>query len=527
MGTCINPGIDGFMTVRNGRYIDKSGLIATMNSKIDTTEKLICFSRPRRFGKTVAAKMLCAYYCKGYDSKKLFDDLEIANDPGYNEKYEDYLNRYNVICLDIAGMLSVSSPDNLVKEVNSLINKELKESFDQCVDLQETIDKSLYNIAYKTGEKFIAIIDEWDAPIRDSRGTSDTRREYMELLRLLFKNTVITDKVFAGVYMTGILPIAKDGSQSALSEFREYSMLYPDELTKYIGFTEEEVKRICEETHMNFDTMKLWYDGYSFDRIKSIYNPYAIMEACRTGMYRSYWKMTSAADSLLDYIDMDFGGLSKAVTELMAGLSVKIDVDGFQNTVSDFKTKDDVLTLLVHFGYLSFDEKNETVRIPNEEIRIEFSKALRRSNHKETLQRVLESDKLIDSTISMDENTVARIIQKIHEEETAPLTYNNEQALRGVLKLAYFSYKDKYSRFEELPSGKGYADLVYIPKRDSHVPALIIELKWNKTAEAAIDQIKDRNYAQAVIDYSEDILMVGINYDEKTHVHTCKIEKFV
>ena len=526
MGTCINPGIDGFKTIRNGRYIDKSGLISVMNSKLDTTEKLICFSRPRRFGKTVAAKMLCAYYCKGYDSRELFEDLKIATDSECNVRFEQNLNKYNVICLDMASVLSITTSDNVVKYLSELIKKELIEYFGDIVNPAENIDKILYNIVDETDNKFIAIIDEWDAPIRDSEGTVRTRAEYMEFLRMLFKNTVLTDKVFAGAYMTGILPIAKDGSQSALSEFREYSMLYPDELTEYIGFTEEEVRNICSESNMDFEMMKLWYDGYRFERQESVYNPYAILEACRTGMYRSYWKMTSAADGLLEFIDMDFDGLSKASAELMAGVEVKIDVDGFQNTVSDPRSKEDVLTLLVHFGYLSYDEKNEKVRIPNEEIRIEFSKALRKSKHKDTVQRVLESDKLIDSVIEMDEKAVATEIQKVHEEETTPLYYNNEQALRSVIKMAFFSYKDRYIRFEELPSGKGYADMVYIPKKDAHIPAIVIELKWNKDEKTALDQIKEKNYVESVEKFAESILLVGINYDENTHEHTCGIEKW-
>lgn len=392
MGNYINPGNSGFSEIRNDIYVDKSGLISLINQTIHTPRRLTCISRPRRFGKSFAAQMLCAYYGKTCDSAELFDDLEIANDT----QYQKHLNQYDVIYLD----------------------------------------------------------------------------------------------------MTGILPIKKDGSQSAISDFWEYSMIKPRQFGKYVGFTKEEVKRLCKDYGSDFD---------------------------------SYWTQTSAAESLMGYISLDFDGLGRTMAELIGGVKVKVNTDGFANDLVTFRDKNDVLTLLIHLGYLAYDENTQKVYIPNEEIRLEFAKTVRQVKRNDTIRRVRESDQLIEDTIHGREEAVARQIEKIHEEESA-LHYNNEQALRSVIKRAYFSYGDEYLLFEELPAGVGYADLVYLPKKNSMLPILVIELKWNQSAKGAIAQIKDRRYAKTFKEYGSDILLVGISYNRKAlageRKHWCKIEKY-
>ena len=253
------------------------------------------------------------------------------------------------------------------------------------------------------------------------------------------------------------------------------------------------------------------------------------MKAVVMRKLRSYWRMSSAADALEDYIAGDFDGLFQAVLELLGGFHVPVDTDGFNNDVATVKNKDDVVTLLIHLGYLVYDEAEGTVRIPNEEIRIEFSKSVRGVKSTEALKRMRESSQLILDTVQMNEEAVAAQIEKIHAEVADPLHYNNEQALRSVIQIAYYSYPDYYLKFEELPSGDGYADIVYFPKCASRMPALIIELKWNKSAEGAIAQSKDKRYVDGLKDYGGDILLVAINYDkdakDRKRKHTCIIEK--
>lgn len=524
LGNYVNIGNEGFARIRNDVYVDKTGLIGLINQTIDTSRCLTCISRPRRFGKSFAAKMLCAYYDKTCDSSGLFDDLLIAGD----EQYRKHLNHYDVIYLDMTGVIGEASITDIVPYIQRNVVRELAEQYPK-LKIVEGFAATLANAAEIAGNKLVMIIDEWDAPIREAKNQPDLQRKYLEFLRALFKNSGMTDKIFAAVYMTGILPIKKDGSQSAISDFKEFTMIKPRKFGEYVGFTEDEVKKLCREYNSDFEQMKQWYDGYGFRGIKSIYNPNSVMEALRNDDFDSYWTQTSAAESLMGYINLDFDELGRTAAELVGGVEVKVDTNGFANDLVTFRNRDDVLTLLIHLGYLTYDEKAQKVHIPNEEIRLEFARAVRQVRRDDTIRRVRESEQLIEDTVHGKEEAVAGQIEKIHEEE-ASLYYNNEQALRSVIKRAYFSYGDEYVMFEELPAGAGYADIVYLPKKDSVFPALIIELKWNQSAEGAIAQIKNKRYPEALKGYGGKILLVGISYDRETPAgkrkHQCRIEVY-
>lgn len=524
MGIYLNPGNRGFEEIRNDVYIDKTGLIGLVNQSINTPRRLTCISRPRRFGKSFAAQMLCAYYDKTCDSSALFDDLEIAQD----EHYLLHRNQYDVIYLDMTSIIGATDKSDIVSFIIRNVTQELVTVYPE-LKVEEAFFATLVNAVVLAGNKFIMIIDEWDAPIREAIHQPGGQRGYLEFLCSLFKNSGATSKIFAAVYMTGILPIKKDGSQSAISDFKEYSMLKPRKFGAYVGFTEEEVKKLCQDHDADFVKMKQWYDGYEFRNVGSVYNPNSVMEAIRNDDFDSYWTETSAAVSLMGYISLDFDGLSKTVAELIGGISIEVDTNGFANDLVTFRNRDDVLTLLIHLGYLAYDEETQKVHIPNEEIRREFAKTIREVKRDETVRRVRESDQLIYDTVHQNADAVAAQIERIHTEETAALFYNDEQALRSVIKLAYFSYKDHYLKFEELPAGDGYADIVYLPKKNSMLPALVVEMKWNKSARGAIAQIKDKRYPDAICKYGGEILLVGINYDKDAPAgkrkHTCVIEK--
>ena len=524
MGNYLNPGNSGFARIRNGLYVDKSGLIRLINQTIDTQECLTCVSRPRRFGKSFAAKMLCAYYDKSCNSEELFRDLSIAGDAGY----WTYLNRYDVIYLDMTGVIGEASSGDIVPYIQRNVLRELTEQYPG-LKAEEGFVPTLANGVEEAGNRFVMIIDEWDAPIREAAGRSGMQRKYLEFLRSLFKNSGMTAKIFAAVYMTGILPVKKDGSQSAISDFLEYTMVKPRQFAEYVGFTEDEVRKLCEGYGSSFEMMKQWYDGYSFRDQVSVYNPSSVMKAVRNDDFDSYWTQTSAAESLMGYINLDFDGLGRTVSELVGGVETKVDTKGFANDLVTFRDRDDVLTLLIHLGYLAYDETTQRARIPNEEIRMEFSRAVRQVKRSDTIRRVRESEQLIKDTVCGNEEAVAGQIEKIHEEE-ASLYYNNEQALRSVIKRAYFSYGDEYIMFEELPAGAGCADIVYLPRKDSVLPALVIELKWNQSAESALKQIRERRYPEAIRGYGGDILLVGISYDKEAPAgkrkHQCRIEKY-
>ena len=510
MGMYLNPGNRGFAVIRNDTYVDKSGLIGLINEAIDTPRRFICVSRPRRFGKSFAAKMLCAYYDKTCDSSALFEDLKIASEKNGSGTYKEHLNRYDVIYLDMTNILGKVRADHVVTFIQERVTEELSLAYPG-LKSGNTFDETLILAAELTGNRFVIIMDEWDAPIREN---PEVEKSYLKFLRTLFKGSGTTDRIFAAVYMTGILPVKKDGSQSAISDFKEFTMVKPRKFGGYVGFTEEEVRALCESYGGDFGRMKKWYDGYSCRGVGSVYNPNSVMEAIRNEDFDSYWTQTSAAENLTGYLSLDFDGLSGTAAELTGGGRVKVDTKGFANDLVTFRNRDDVLTLLIHLGYLAYDEESETASIPNEEIRLEFAKLIRSVKRDDTIRRVRESDRLIYDTGHENAEAVAVQLEKIHEEEP-PLHYHNEQSLRSVIKRAYFSYGDEFLLFEEIPAGVGYADLLYLPKKHSPLPALLVELKWNQTAEGAIAQIKNRHYPKAIENYGGDILLVGINYGKE------------
>ena len=372
MGYYVNSGNENFKVILQGDYIDKSGLIAVVNGTIGREDMLSCVSRPRRFGKSYAANMLAAYYDCGCDSHLLFDGLEISKDPDY----ETHINKYNVLYLDISGFISDATIDELPNHIRERVLWDMNGEF-KYIREGSGIKEALSCIARETCRKFIAIIDEWDAPIRDPNSTEKTQKEYLEFLRSLFKSE-ITKRVFAAAYMTGILPIKKDGSQSAISEFWEYSILNPREFAPFTGFTEEDVQAFCQRKGLSFEEMKVWYDGYALHRPDgesiSVYNPNSVIRSAKLKEFDSYWGQSSAVYGALDYINLDFNGLGDAAERLTAGFEIRFETEEFQNDLVSFQSADDVLTLLTHFGYLTYDTKKRTGRIPNHEIMAELIK---------------------------------------------------------------------------------------------------------------------------------------------------------
>ena len=525
MGIYLNPGNSGFAEIVSDDYIDKTGMIDLINRKINKPKKLICISRPRRFGKSYAAQMLCAYYDHTCNSHSLFDDKEVAK----TEYYEKCINKFNVIYLDISGVVSkMNTSDiplrNVAMRIKELINQEIQNNFPD-IPYYEDVSDAILAVTAKTNKKFVFIIDEWDAVIREAKEDTVAQKAYLDLLREWFKNGNFTSQAIAAAYMTGILPIKKDKGQSAVSDFDEFTVLEPGEYSEYIGFTENEVRNLCDRYNMSFEKAKQWYDGYTFSETQSIYNPYSIMKAMQKRMYRSYWQQTSAAENLETLININKDGLQEDILKLIAGEQIVVNTSRFKNDFATFTSKDDVLTLLIHLGYLVYNSETRRVRIPNEEVRFEFDDLLQNAQHTGLARLVQDSEKLLQDTLNGNETEVVNAIVRVRNTNYAPMFYNNEQALRYVIKFAYIVCIDYYLKVEELPTGHGIADVVFLPKRDTSLPAMIVELKWNQTAEGAIKQIKEKDYPSLIREYTGDILLVGINYDEDTKKHSCKIEK--
>ena len=413
---------------------------------------------------------------------------------------------------------------NTVAYLQEQVIKELSVVYPP-VKKEDSLPVMLAKVAEMTGHRFIIIIDEWDALFREVQSDIDLQKEYLQLLRGLFKSS-LTDKMIEAAYMTGILPIKKYGTQSALNNFREHTMVSPRQMAEYVGFTETEVRTICKEHDMPFKEMQRWYDGYYFEKIGHIYSPNSVIEAIDSGEFGNYWSGTETYESLMTYIAMDFGGLRQLIVDMLGDQGCSIDVESFQNDITSFKSADDVITLLIHMGYLAYDGKTKKVFIPNDEVRSVFLRAIRNDGWEEVIKAVDASEALLKATLEMNEKAVAQMIQEVHMQSSSSLIYNNEISLSSVIALAYYSACRDYTLVRELPTGNGFADMVFLPKRTSLNPALIVELKWDKTAEGAISQIKSKGYVSVLKEYKGNILLVGINYEKKSRKHQCRIEKF-
>lgn len=523
MGSYLNPGNEKFVQCINSEiYIDKTGLIKYCGQVMNSLQKYICMSRPRRFGKSVSADMLVAYYSRGCDSSDLFEGLEIAKE----EDHRNNLNQYNVLFLNMQEFLSrTDSMENMLELLKNRVIRDMIREYPQVdyYDKQDLIG-CMQDVFDETKIPFIIIIDEWDCIFREYRSKTEAQKMYLDFLRDMLK-----DKGYIALcYMTGILPIKKYGTHSALNMFDEFSMTFQGALAQYVGFTEDEVKGLCERYNMDFEETKKWYDGYYLEGVGSVYNPRSVVSAMRFRKFQFYWNQTETFEALRSYIDMNFEGLKDAILKMMNGRNdVAVDVRSFTNDMVTFHSKDDVLTLLVHLGYLGYRSDTEEVFIPNEEILNEYITAVSNSDWGEVSKALKNSRAALEAVWNRDEALVAKAVEEAHF-ESSYLQYNDENALSYTISLAFYVARNYYTVIKELPSGKGRADIVYLPRKGcAGKPAILIELKWNKTVESAITQIKEKCYPKALEDYRGNLLLVGISYHEKTKEHTCRIEQYV
>ena len=519
MGFYLNPGNDLFKELISSEvYVDKTMLIDFTNKVLETTKKEICVSRPRRFGKSMTENMLVAYYSKGCESKELFSNFNIAQ----TINFEKYLNKYNVIFIDLKSISwNINNIIDLINVFQRKIVNDLCEEF-IFIDRNSDLISALTSIYNKTHEKFIFIIDEWDVVFREYTDDKVGQKFYLDFLCSLWKGKSYVSLV----YMTGILPIKKYGKHSALNMFKEYTMLNQKRLASFTGFTEEEVKNLCNKFDISFEKVKQWYDGYIINGY-SIYNPNSVVEVVTERVFDNYWTSTETYESLSVYLHLNINGLRDKIIQLLTGDSVSIDVITFKNDMCNLTSADNVLTLLVHLGYLTYNFNTEQVSIPNKEIRKEFISSLRDNDYEPLIKLIEQSNKLLEYTLEKNNFMVAQMLDNVHADNTSILQYNDENALSYVLKLAYYSAQNSYTFSRELKGGYGFADIVMLPQIGNNNPAIIIELKWNKDVETALNQIKNKGYIKSLQDYNGKVLLVGINYNKKTKKHECLIEETI
>lgn len=522
MGIYLNPGNENYNeTLCSNIYVDKTMMIEVMNQFISQGNKYICVSRPRRFGKTIAQNMLAAYYSRGCDSKTMFEKLKI----GHSEDFGKNLNSLNVIQIDLnSEYQNTNDKDHLISILSETVKEEMREEFPS-VEIEDdmSLAQSILKVYSLTGEQFVVLIDEYDVLVRE-QVSEELFASYLSFLNGLFKSNTLRPAI-ALAYITGILPVVRDRVQSKLNNFREYTILNAGSLAEYIGFTSDEVKVLCEEYDMDYEECRSWYDGYRQHGIE-IYNPESVVRAMQDKKYMSYWSMTSTYQVIADRLSHNFKGTKEAVIRMMSGEEVDVRTESYMNTMTDFKTRNDVFTYLMYLGYLAYDYDNETCRIPNREIIREWEFAIEVLDEYEDTDNIIQASKeLLQATIDGDDKMVAKALDESHIHVTSNRSYNNEDALQSAIYLAYIYAINKYTIIREMTTGKGFDDVVYIPLKQED-PALIIELKRNDCVESALNQIKDKKYFDSLSHYHGNLIFVGINYDEKDKTHICKIERF-
>ena len=543
MGVYLNPGNNLFKEALNGQiYVDKTEMVANVNALVNTPHKYLCVTRPRRFGKSMAAAMLCAYYGMADGNRELFEKLKLAQCP----EWDRYLGKFDVIRLVMTNFVDRTTP--MVKVIGRMSMRILDELHETYPGVRYDEDDFVYSLSkfYRaSGRQFVVVIDEWDVIFRTHKNDYDAQRDYLNFLRSWLKD----QDYVALSYMTGILPVKKYGEHSALNMYSEFSMVSPLQFAPYTGFTEVEVRDLCGKYGMNFASIKNWYDGYlvydqgvvsELDRSATepsrraparqyhLYAPLSVVNAMTYGQIKNYWNATETYEALAEYIRMDFDGLKETVARLMEGEHLPVRLGTYQNDMTSMTCRDDVLALLIHLGYLGYDQANGEVFIPNREIHDVFETSTQTPEWSSTMRALRNSKKLLEAVWAGDEETVAELLEAAHD-QTGNRTYNSEAALSYAVQLAFYKAQDDYTLFPEVDTGRGYADLIYIPKRPIH-PALLVELKYNQNADTALEQIQRQKYPSRLEQYKGNLILVGISYDRSAATaapnfkhHSCKM----
>ena len=504
------------MDIASEPYVDKSLLIDKLNSFIRTRNRFICITRPRRFGKTMNATMLGAYYTQGYDAHDLFKNLKIAQ----TTSYEKHINKHHVFYIDFSRMPDYcDSYRTYIDSIMKTIKEDLMNIYPK---LSEKSYDYLYQMFLDTNDSFIFIMDEWDSIFYKDFMQEKDKKAYLEFLKGLLKDQPYVELA----YMTGVLPIAKYSGGSELNMFKEYNFMNDRTYEDYFGFNEEEIIELTKKyTKPSFETLRKWYDGYYKSDGSSLFNPRSVSSALIDGVCLNYWTETGPMNEIAEYIEHNVDAVREDIVKMVAGIPIEVELEGYGAEQLRLDSRDEILSAMVVFGFLSYHDG--FLRIPNHELMEKFQTVLKRSSMGGVADIVNNSKNVLDATIELDAKRVAQYIEEAHDREIPFLQYNNENSLSCVITLCYLYARNYYEVTREDKSGKGFVDYLFTPKKKGY-PAIILELKYNKTAQEAIDQIKRKNYVDRVRNFKE-ILYVGINYsiDADNHKHhDCIIEKY-
>lgn len=488
-------------------FVDKSMLLKELFPLVKAGNKHICITRPRRFGKSVMAAMVGAFFSKGIDSGSIFDSLKIARyfkenskEPAESDErfvYRKYMNQYNVIYINfIEAANESSSYQEFISTIKEILQEDLRDAFSEVRFRKKgTAIQDLRMIYEQTKSRFILVFDEWDCIFHKPYTTYEDRKSFISWLAVMTKDTGYV----ALSYMTGVLPVAKYSSGSTINNFQEYTMATDDLYSEYFGFTEAEVddlyQRYAERTpnrNVSREDLKDWYDGYHTPSTEQMYNPRSVVEALTRNRIRSYWTATGTYGEISTYIANDRADVKKDVALMVAGEPVLADVEEFAATSMNLTTRNEILSAMVVYGFLNYEDGK--VHIPNRELMDEFAKTIREKKSLGYINRLaVESDRMLKATLKGDSRTVEEILSDAHNTETPLLDYNDETELTAIVNLVYLAARDSYYVEREDKAGKGYVDFIFYPERAGD-DGIILELKVDDTPDSAIAQIKDREY---------------------------------
>lgn len=533
MGMFLNSRMpsEAYKEVRQDKYfVDKTMLIDELIPAIGTKSRYLCLTRPRRFGKTVMANMVAAFFGRNENVGCGFDKSAIS----HTESFEEHLHQHDVIYIDFSRMpRSCDCYNKYINRIQDGINQDLADEYpDLGIDYSESPWDILQRIFEKRNHKFIFVMDEWDAVFHMPFITMEEQCEYLLFLKNLLKDQAYVELV----YMTGILPIAKYSDGSELNMFLEYNMATAERFSGYFGFTDKEVdalfaiyQRMTKNPKIIREELRIWYDGYHTASGNKIYNPRSIVSALTDNQLRNYWTSSGTYDSIFGYIKANIADVQDDLAILFSGAAVPADIQEYAATNMELETKDEIYSAMVVYGLLTYE--GGCVSIPNKELMDSYAAMMKREKSLGYIYNLANaSKKMLKATLAGDTRTMAEILKYAHDTESPIFSYNSEIELSAIVNLSYLAARDKYRVEREDKAGKGYVDFIFYPEQRWET-GIILELKVNHAPEEAIRQIKDKNYVLRFKGklgekpkYTGRILAVGISYDKETKEHRCKVE---
>lgn len=535
MGVYLNntSSYEAYRKVKNSPYfVDKTHILTKIIPRIETSENCLCITRPRRFGKSVIANMMAAFFSKGCNAEELFNGSQIS----LCDNYKSQMNQYNVISLSLNRIPNnCTSYRQYIERIESRLKRDLIHSFpaaDICE--QDALWDILTDIyAQENSAKFIFILDEWDYIFHRDFVTEEDKASYIDFLSNLLK-----DQPYVSLaYMTGILPIAKYSSGSELNMFAEYTMAAEELYSEYFGFSEKEVDILFEKYLQNEpnpqvarEGLRIWYDGYHTKLGERVYNPRSVVLALTNNNLGNYWTSSGPYDEIYYYVQHNIAAVQDDLAQMISGIPVPAKISEYAATSMRLSTKEEIFSAMVVYGFLTYE--NGCVSIPNKELMDRFNEMLMKEQSLGYIYQLAQkSEKMLSATLAGDTDMMTEILEYAHNTESPLLSYSSEAELTMIVNLVYLQARDRYRIEREDKAGIGYVDFIFYPEINQKADGIILELKVDHTAEEAIQQIKEKKYLtkfQGKLGqkprYTGRILGVGIAYYKDTKKHECKIE---